>query len=142
ALKDLESVEKRLQKVQKDAKAGGKQGEQAKAEMAVLQRIAAGINEGQTVRRIPLTDEEKEMIRDLFLLTAKPVLYVANVAESQLGSVETDPLVAKARAVAERDNAPLVVICADVESQIQQLPAEERADFLASAGLSEPGLHK
>ena len=142
ALKDLESVEKRLQKVQKDAKAGGKVGEQAKAELVVLQKIAAGIDAGNTVRRIALTDDERAMIKDLFLLTDKPVLYVANVSEGQLGSVESDPLVAKAREVAAKDKAPLVVICADVESQIQQLPAEERADFLASAGLSEPGLHK
>ncbi|HVK00587.1 MAG TPA: DUF933 domain-containing protein, partial [Gemmatimonadales bacterium] len=78
----------------------------------------------------------------LFLLTAKPVLYVANVSEGQLAGAETDPLVAKARAVADKDGAPLVVICADVESQIQELPEEERADFLESAGLSEPGLHK
>jgi len=142
ALKDLESVEKRLQKVQKDAKAPGKVGEQAKAEMAVLQKIAGGIDQGRTVRRVGLTDEERALVRDLFLLTDKPVLYVANVSEAQLAGIEGDPLVEKARAVAARDGAPLVVICADVESQIQQLPKEERADFLASAGLSEPGLHK
>lgn len=142
ALKDLESVEKRLQKVQKDAKAPGPQGEKAKAEIAVLEKIRAGIDAGQTVRRIPLSDEEKEMVRDLFLLTAKPVLYVANVSEGQLGQIETDPLVAKAREVARRDGAPLVVICADAEAQIQQLPAEERGDFLSSLGLTEPGLHK
>ncbi|WP_373046763.1 redox-regulated ATPase YchF [Vulgatibacter sp.] len=142
ALKDLESVEKRLQRVQKDAKAGGKVGEQAKAELVVLEKVRAGINEGQTVRRIPLTDDERAVISELFLLTAKPVLYVANVAESQLAGAETDPLVEKARAVAALDKAPLVIICADVESQIQQLPVEERADFLESAGLAEPGLHK
>ncbi len=142
SLKDLESVEKRMQRVQKDAKAPGKVGEQAKAELAVLEKVRAGLNEGRTVRRIALTDDEKELIKELFLLTSKPVLYVANVAESQLEGAENDPLVATARAVAAQDNAPLVVICADVESQIQQLPVEERADFLASAGLSEPGLHK
>jgi ribosome-binding ATPase len=142
SLKDLESVEKRMQRVQKDAKAPGKVGEQAKAELVVLEKVRAGLNEGKTVRRIALTADEKELIAELFLLTSKPVLYVANVAESQLEGAENDPLVAKARAVAAQDNAPLVIICADVESQIQQLPVEERADFLASAGLAEPGLHK
>ncbi len=142
ALKDLESVEKRLQRVQKDAKAPGKIGEQAKLEAAALEKVRAGIDAGHTVRRIPLTEDERELLRDLFLLTIKPVLYVANVSESQLEGAATDPLVAKARAVAEKDGAPLIVICADVESQIQQLPPEDRAAFQDAAGLEEPGLHK
>ncbi|AKU92925.1 redox-regulated ATPase YchF [Vulgatibacter incomptus] len=142
ALKDLESVEKRLQRVQKDAKAGGKVGEQAKVEAAVLEKVRDGINEGKTVRRIALTEEERALLRDLFLLTNKPVLYVANVAEGQLSGAEDDPLVAKARAVAAQDGAPLIAICADVESQIQQLPPEDRAGFLEAAGLVEPGLNK
>src|SRR5690606_31565317 len=89
-----------------------------------------------------LSDEEKVLLRELFLLTIKPVLYVANVSEAQLASADSDPLVAKAREVAARDQAPLIVICADVEAQIQQLPLEDRAEFLEGAGLEEPGLHK
>src|SRR5690606_100930 len=68
SLKDLESVEKRMQRAQKDAKAGGKVGEQAKAEVAVLQKVAAGLNDGLTVRRIQLTDDERLLLGDLFLL--------------------------------------------------------------------------
>lgn len=142
ALKDLESVEKRLQRVQKDAKAPGKVGELAKVELAVLEKVRAGIDAGQTVRRIALTAEEREVLRDLFLLTNKPVLYVANVSEEQLATAETDPLVEMARKVAQADGAPLIVICADVEAQIQELPPEDRAGFLEAAGLAEPGLHK
>lgn len=142
ALKDLETVEKRILRAQKDAKASGRVGEMARAELEVLEKVRAGINEGQTVRRIDLDEEERSLLRELFLLTIKPVLYVANVSEAQIGSVENDPLVAKAKAVAERDGAPLIVICAEVESQIQQLPPEERPGFLEAVGLSEPGLHK
>lgn len=142
ALKDLETVERRIVRAQKDAKAAGKTGENARAELEVLEKVRAGINDGLTVRRIPLEEEERLLLRELFLLTGKPVLYVANVSEDQVGEVEGDPLVAKARAVAERDGAPLIVICAELESQIQQLPAEERPGFLEAVGLSEPGLHK
>lgn len=142
SLKDLESVERRLQRVQKDAKAPGKVGEQAKAELVVLEKVQAGIDSGKTVRQLGLNDEERALIRELFLLTIKPVLYVANVSEDQLATADTDPLVAKAREVAARDGAPLIVICADVEAQIQELPEEERAAFLEAAGLAEPGLHK
>ena len=142
ALKDLESVEKRLQRVQKDAKAPGKVGEQAKAELVVLEKVLAGINDGKTVRQIELSEDDREILRELFLLTIKPVLYVANVSESQIAQADQDPLVAKAREVAKKDNAPLIVICADVEAQIQELPPEDRAGFLEDAGLEEPGLHK
>jgi len=142
ALKDLETIEKRLVRVQKDAKASGKAGEEARAELEVLEKVRAGIDQGLTVRRVPLTEEERLRLRELFLLTAKPVLYVANISEGQLAGVEDDPLVAKAREVAERDGAPLIPICAELEAQIQQLPAEERPGFLEAVGLAEPGLHR
>jgi GTP-binding protein YchF len=117
-------------------------GEDAKAEAAVLEKVRDGSNEGATVRRIPLQPEERALLRDLFLLTNKPVLYVANISEGQLGDFESDPLVAMAREVAAKDGAPMVVICADVESQILELPVEERAGFLEAVGLAEPGLHR
>ena len=138
----MEAVEKRRERTLKNTKAGGKAGEDAKAEIAVLDKLKAGLDALTPVRRIPLSDDEKAMIRELFLLTSKPVLYVANVAESQLGKEDTDPLVAKARAVAAAENAPLITICSKVEAEVQELPEAERADFLAAVGLTEPGLHK
>ncbi len=142
ALKDLESVEKRIVKLQKDAKASGKAGEEAKSQLALMERVKAGLDAGKTVRKMGLTAEERAVLAELFLLTDKPVLYVANIAESQLGTADADPLVARARAVAEEDRAPLIVICAEVEAQIQTLPPEERPAFLEASGLAEPGLHK
>ncbi len=81
-------------------------------------------------------------MRELFLLTAKPVLYVANVDEGQLERLDADPLVRKVAALAEREGARWVAICSKVEAEIQQLPPGERAEFLAHVGLSEPGLNK
>jgi GTP-binding protein YchF len=141
-LADLQTVEKRRDRTLKMTKAGGKAGDDAKAEIVVLDKVKAGLNDGISVRRQKLTDEEKAVLGDLFLLTSKPVLYVANVGEGQLGSEENDPLVAKARKVAEGDNAPLVTICSKVESEVQELPESERADFLSAVGLTEPGLNK
>src|SRR5947209_9442964 len=104
-LKDLESLEKKRERRVKDAKAPGKAGEEAKADLAVYDKLAAALEAGRPARSVPLSDEEKPRARDLFLLTAKPVLYVANVDESQLGKLDTDPLVGKVRALAEAEGA-------------------------------------
>jgi GTP-binding protein YchF len=141
-LKDLESIDKRKERTSKNAKAPGKEGELAKAELNVLDKVKAKLDSGIPVRAHGLSDDEKELIRDLFLLTSKPVLYIANVAEAQLANAESDPLVLKVKAIAEKEHAPYVVVAAALEAEIQQLPAEERPEFLKSAGLAEPGLNK
>jgi len=141
-LKDLESVDKRKERTSKNAKEPGKEGELAKAELAVLDKVKAKLDAGVPVRAHSLTDDEKELIRDLFLLTSKPVLYIANVAEGQLAGAEGDAMVQKVKAIAAKENAPYVVVAAALEAEIQQLPAEERPEFLKSAGLAEPGLNK
>jgi len=141
-LKDLESLEKKKERRLKDAKAPGKPGEEAKADLAVYQKLQEALEAGRPARSVPLSDEERPRTRDLFLLTAKPVLYVANVDESQLAALETDPLVAKVRKLAEGEGARMVAICSKVEAEIQQLPESERGEFLAHAGLAEPGLNR
>jgi GTP-binding protein YchF len=140
-LKDLETVERRHERTLKMTKAAGKAGEEARAEVEVLAKVEAGLDQGVPVRGQTLLPEERILLRELFLLTAKPVLYVANIAESQIGK-EDDPLVAQVRGLAARESAPVVAICAELESQIVALPAGDRADFLAGAGLEEPGLHR
>ena len=142
ALKDLESLEKKRERRLKDAKAPGKPGEEAKADLAVYEKLRAALEEGRPARSVPLADEERPRARELFLLTAKPVLYVANVDESQLASLDADPHVGKVRELAQAEGARMVAICGQVEAEIQQLPAEERAGFLASVGLAEPGLNR
>jgi ribosome-binding ATPase len=141
-LKDLESLEKKRERRLKDAKAPGKPGEEAKADLAVYDKLKAALEAGQPARAVPLSDEEKPRARELFLLTAKPVLYVANVDESQLGRLDSDPLVAKVRRLAEGEGARMVAICSKVEAEIQQLPEAERSEYLATVGLSEPGLNR
>src|SRR6266850_1183787 len=126
----------------KDAKAPGKPGEEARADLLVYDKLKAALEAGRPARSVRLADDEKPRARELFLLTAKPVLYVANVDEAQLARIDGDPLVAKVRELAEREGARAVAICSKVEAEIQQLPAGERADFLATVGLTEPGLNK
>jgi ribosome-binding ATPase len=142
ALKDLDSLEKKRDRRAKDAKAPGKPGEEARADLAVYDRLKAALEAGRPARSVSLSDEEKPRARELFLLTSKPVLYVANVDEAQLGKLETDPLVVRVRELASAEGARMVAICSKVEAEIQQLPAAERKEFLATVGLSEPGLDK
>jgi len=141
-LKDLESLERKRERRLKDAKAPGKPGEEAKADLAVYDRLKTALEAGRPARSVALGDDEKPRARELFLLTSKPVLYVANVDESQLARLDSDPLVAKVRKLAEAEGARTVAICSKVEAEIQQLPASERADFLATVGLQEPGLNR
>jgi GTP-binding protein YchF len=141
-LRDLDTVEKRRDRTQKNAKAPGKPGEEAKAELAVLEKLRPALNDAKPVRSIDLTEDERLLLKELSLLTSKPVLYVANVAESQLGKEDSDPYVKAVHALAAQEHAGVVVICAGLEAEIQQLPLEERPGFLESAGLKEPGLNR
>src|SRR5205807_709657 len=132
--------EKKRARRAKDAKAPGKPGEEAKADLAGYDKLREALEAGRPARSVPLNEEERTRARELFLLTMKPVLYVANVDESQIG--KPDPLVLRVAELAARDGARWVSICSKVEAEIQQLPPGERPEFLAHLGLLEPGLHK
>jgi len=139
-LKDLETAEKRVERAQKLAKTGAKEG---KAELAFAERLRDHLAEGRSARSFaPQNDEEARWLRDAFLLSAKPVLYAANVGEGDLPDGEGNPHVAAVRALAEREGAGAVVVSAEFEAQLVELPAEERQEFLAEAGVAEPGLHR
>jgi GTP-binding protein YchF len=139
-LKDLESVDKRRERSSKNAKAAGKPGELAKAELAALDKVKAGLDGGTPVRMQTLSEEDRALLGDLFLLTDKKVLYIANIDESQVGKPD-DPGVKAVEELAKAEGAPAVAICAKVECEIAELPAAERQEFLASVGLAEPGLN-
>jgi len=135
ALADLATVDKQLARWSKVAKAGGDK--EAKRLVDVLEKIAPALNEARPVRSVELYEEEKALLRPLFLLTAKPTMYVANVAEH---GFEGNPLLDKVREYAAREGAPVVAVCAKVEAEIADLSDEDRAVFLADMGMTEPGL--
>jgi len=139
-LKDLEGVDKRRDRTVKNTKAAGKIGELAKAEVVLLDQLKAGLDAGTPVRRQALSDEGRTLAKELALLTAKPVLYIANVDDTELAP--DDPHVAKVKALADEEGAPMVVICGKVEAELVELPLAERAEFLHSLGMEEPGLNR
>ncbi len=141
-LKDLESVEKRRERAQKGTKSAGKPGELARAELAVLDRVKAGLDAGVPVRTQKLTEDDRAVLGDLFLLTAKPVIYIANVDEAQVASPGGDARVQAVHALAKEEGAESVVLCGKVEAEIAELEAAERAEFLQGLGLAEPGLDR
>lgn len=134
-LADMETLETRLDKVQKLIKTGSKEARKA---LDACTALREGLAKGIPARNIPLTDDATAAIDDLHLLTAKQVLYVANVSEAILKGEGT--YVNDIMAYAARENAKAIVICGDLEAEIIKLPEEERSEFLADLGLKESGL--
>lgn len=136
ALADMDSVEKAILKSSKNAKSGNKE---ALFEKQTLEKVKMHLDEGHPVRTIDLSAEEKTIIRRLFLLTAKPVLYIANVDDN---GFENNPLLDKVTELAKNEKAQVVALCAATESELIELDDDERQEFMADLGLSEPGLHR
>jgi len=136
ALADLESVEKALDKTARQARTGDKK---VIARKTVLERLREHLDEGRPARSLELTDDESEEIRDLFLLTAKPTMYVANVDEE---GFEDNPYLETVRKLAAEEGAQVVAVCAAIEAEIAELDDSEKQDFLADLGLEEPGLDR
>jgi GTP-binding protein YchF len=136
ALADLESVDKALARAEKMAKAGDK--DSVRWRDALL-GIHAHLDAGRPLRALQLDDYARNRLRELPLLTAKPVMYVANVLE---GGLEHNPHLDAVRRVAEQEGAEVVPVCAAIEAEIAQLDAADRATFLADLGLEEPGLDR
>lgn len=136
-LADLDIVEKRIEKLTKILKSGNKD---AKVENEILQKIKSALDNAKPARSVELTAEELFMIRELNLLTLKPILYVANVAEDEI-TVENSH-VAALKKLAENENAQVVVICAKVEAEIAELDEDEAQEFLSDLGLESSGLNR
>lgn len=139
-LADLDTVAKRLEKTARSAKSGAKE---AKAEEAMLKKVDAVLSDGKPAKRAKLTEEEEIMIRDLNLLTMKPSLFIANVAEDEAATADKEnPYVQKVKEYAAQENAEVVTISAKVESEIAELDDAEAHEFLQEMGLDESGLDK
>ena len=136
-LADLEQVERARERAAKGAKAGDR--ESRRARQALMERAAAQLDAGQPLRALELDNSERDWLQQLQPLTAKPVLYVANVAEA--GFVD-NPLLEAVEAVASSVGAPVVPICAPIEAELAQLDDDEKREFLADMGLEEPGLNR
>jgi GTP-binding protein YchF len=137
ALADLAAVDKQITKVEKLARAGGDK--DAQRAFALLSKVRTALNQARPARTVDLYDEERALLKPYFLLTMKPTLYVANVAEH---GFEGNPLLDALRARATAENAPVVAISAALESQIADLDADDKAMFLDDMGMTEPGLDR
>ena len=136
ALADLASVEKAIARDGKKAKSGDKDAQKL---VAVLEKVLPHLNEGKPLRSFKLDDEGKALLKPLCLLTIKPAMYVANVAED---GFQNNPHLDKLTALAAAEGAPVVALCAAIESEIADLDDADKAEFLAEMGLEEPGLDR
>ena len=135
SLADLESVERAIERTSKRMKAG--QDKESQRRMAILDRLRNCLDDGHRARNVALTPDEQMLIRDLHLITTKPVMYVANVAED---GFENNPFLEQVRAKAATESAVVVPVCAGIEAEIAQLDAADRAEFLSDLGYAESGL--
>ncbi|WP_185960655.1 redox-regulated ATPase YchF [Aliidiomarina halalkaliphila] len=136
ALADLDSVEKAIYRLSKKAKGGDKH---AKEEMTVLEKLLPALSEGAMARSVELSDDERKVIRSFNLLTLKPTMYICNVSED---GFENNPHLQAVIDLAQNENAIVVPVCAAIESEIGELDDEDKAEFLETMGLEEPGLNR
>lgn len=134
ALADLAQVERRIERTRKQARSS----KEAQAELTILEKLQAALNEGKPARQVDLTEEETDSIKPLGLLTLKPIIYAANVTEDDLAT--GNDWVEQVRAVAQSDRAQVVIVSAQVESELVELSEAERKDFLESLGVQDGGL--
>jgi GTP-binding protein YchF len=137
ALADLAAVDKQLAKYGKQARASGDK--EAQRIVAALEKVRAALDQARPARSVDLYDEEQDVLRQFFLLTMKPTMYVANVSEQGFAN---NPLLDQVRELAATERSPVVAICAAVEAQIADLSDEDKQVFLADMGLEEPGLNR
>jgi hypothetical protein len=136
ALADLETAEKALQRADKAAKTQDKEAIKARD---IVKRVRDALNDGRPARALTFDETERPVVREMQLLTYKPVLYVANVQE---GGFKDNPMLDAVQSLATRENAQIVAVCASIEAEIAQLEDADRAEFLQELGLDEPGLNR
>lgn len=135
---DIETVDKRLDKAKKMIKSDKKY----QAEIDLFEKIKKVLEEGKSARTLDLSNEEKELLKDTYLLTLKPILYIANVSEEQLSSANTDSYVNKVREYAQTENASVIPLCVKIEEELATLEENDKKEMLEALELEESGLDK
>ncbi|MCI8411375.1 MAG: redox-regulated ATPase YchF [Clostridia bacterium] len=135
---DIETINKRLDKARKNLKADKKYQE----EIDLLEKIKESLENGISARAIEFNDDEKILVKDMFLLTTKPILYIANISEEQIESAENDEMVLKVKEYAARENAEVIPLCVKIEEELSGLEDEDKNEMLEALGLEESGLDK
>jgi GTP-binding protein YchF len=140
ALADLATAERRRDKAQKNMKGGGDK--LARAELAVLEKLLPVLEQGKSARTVALSDDERAVARDFFLLTMKPTIYAANVDENTLANPDGNAQVQAVQKIAQDEAAECLVICAQLEAELVALPLDERSEYLKSLGVSGSGVDR
>ncbi len=135
---DIETVNKRLDKAKKNLKADKKY----QFEIDLLEKIKQTLENGLSARTLEFNEDEQVLVKDMFLLTTKPILYIANVSEEQLQEAENDPLVLKVKEYAKKEKAEVIPLCVKIEEELSSLEDEDKKEMLEALGLSESGLDK
>ncbi len=135
---DMETIEKRLDNAKKKLKADKKYQE----EIDVLEKVKQALEQGKPARSVLLNDEQKEILKDSFLLTMKPILYVANISEKELSTVDQNENVQKVKEYAKQENAEVIPLCVKIEEELASLEKQEQKEMLEALGLEESGLDK
>lgn len=135
---DIETIDKRLERTRKQLKADKK----AKLEIDVLEKIKSVLEAGKSARTVELSDDEKELVKDVYLLTSKLILYIANVSEEQLEDAENDENVKKVKEYANSENASVIPLCVKIEEELSSLEPDDKREMLEAIGLEESGLDK
>lgn len=133
---DIETVQKRKDKTIKMLKADKKY----QAELDALNKLSEALEQGKSARSVELTDEEKDMLKDLFLLTSKPIIYIANVNENQLSNTDNDENINKVRELAKQEHTKCIPLCAKIEEELSTLEDSDKQEMLEALGLKESGL--
>ncbi len=136
---DIETITKRMERVAKQVKAGDKK---AIAEMELLNKIKVHLEYGKPVRTMELDNDQKELLKEVYLLTDKPTIYVANVSENQIDNMENDPYVLKVKEYAKAEGAKVITLCAKLEEDLSELEDEDKLMLMQDYGIEESGLDK
>lgn len=135
---DMETLEKRLDKAKKNLKADKKY----QIEIDLIEKIKSNLEKGIPARAIEYNEDEQEMLKEMLLLTSKPIIYIANISEEQIGNAENEPMVKDVKEYAKKENAEVIPLCVKIEEELSGLEEEDKKEMLEALGLEESGLDK